>query len=516
MKKKFIVKTPFGIGVATSEEDLKDMLSFVEGISGEGAEQGEAQQAEEDTPCDCENCQHNAQLSEKRLTVFSDLVVATASPDLLDFMKDDIESDINAATLALGKDHPQVIHLDKMLDLVKERIAELGNPAQEKGIADPIRIIIDKLADALDKDFTSEVAKMGNPTSELMSDEELLERLSIDIEQVNNMEDLTALDCFRSFMTHILGSENPNKRREAELLIGKIDERVTELTGESDADKVEGKTTWGKRNPELLDLDHVSKTVDIGADMLASIDLGYEIDKVKMTNLIRRSIDILDEYLKSEMEKMDSPETPVEDSPTEDVDLYESAKESVLEMTAIEIEGFQSAIENKLDIITSNVNARDKAKELEVEKLKELHVFAESQKAKLKKMDTQETPVKDSPAEELQGKHALSFEAIKAMTDHDEVDKLQIELERKLSLLSDKKQDEIDRIREEMKRIEDLHSAAAAQKAVILDNKADIAHADMADKVKALQEAITRSQPHLLIHDDIREAMEILQERYRK
>lgn len=434
MQKQFIVKTPFGIGVATSEEDLKDMLSFVEGISGEGAEQGEAQQAEEDTPCDCENCQHNAQLSEKRLTVFADLVVATASPVLLDFMKDDIESDINAASLALGKNHPQVVHLEKMLSLVKERIAELGNPTQDKGVAEPIRMIIDKLADALDKDFISEMAKMGNPTSELMSDEELLERLPNDIEQINNTEDLTVLDCFRSFMSNLLDSENPKKRREAELLIGKIDERVTELTGESDADKVEGKTTWGKRNPELLDLDHVSKTVDIGADMLASIDLGYEIDKVKMTNLIRRSIDILDEYLKSEMEKMDSPETPVEDSPAEDPEV----------------------------------------------------------------------------------KQLLTVESIKAMTDYDEVDKLQIELEGELSRLADKKQATIDEVHAEMKRIEDLHSAAAAQKSVILDNKADVAHADMADKVKALQEAITRSQPHLLIHDDIREAMEILQERYRK
>lgn len=356
MQKQFIVKTPFGIGVATSEEDLKDMLSFVEGITGEGAEQGEAQQEEDDIPsemdpnlealrnllengvvvkpknveCDCENCQHNAQLSEKRLTVFADLVVATASPGLLDFMKGDIESDINAATLALGKDHPQVVHLDKMLALVKERI--------------------------------------------------------------------------------------------------------TELTGENDADKVEGKTTWGKRNPDLLDLEHVSKTVDIGADMLASINLGYAVTKPQMVNLISRSIDILDEYLKSEVEKM----------------------------------------------------------------------------------NTQEAPVEDSSAEELQGKHAFSFEAINDMTDHDELDKLQIELEGKMSQLSDKKQAEVDRFHEEMKRLEDLHATAAGRKAEILDNKADIAHADMADKVKALQEAITRSQPHLLIHDDIREAMQILQERYRK
>ena len=102
------------------------------------------------------------------------------------------------------------------------------------------------------------------------------------------------------------------------------------------------------------------------------------------------------------------------------------------------------------------------------------------------------------------------------MTDYDEVDKVQIRLEEELSRLVDEKRATIDKLHAEMNRIEDLHTAAANQEAVILDNKADIARADMADKVKALQEAITRSQPHLLIHEDIHEAMEILQERYNK
>lgn len=403
MQKQFIVKTPFGIGVATSEEDLKDMLSFVEGISGEGAEQGEAQQEE---ACDCENCQHNARVSGEKIAGLTELLASIDNIDVLRFMENDAVIHRNAAAIAQGEDHPQVAHLEKVVSCVKERIAELK--------------------------------KEDGPTSEEMpepmSDEELLERLSIYISMVGSMNDLTVLDDLRNFMTRILGSENLDKRREAELLIGKIDERFTELTGESDADKVEGKTTWGKRNPELLDLDHVSKTVDIGADMLASIDLGYAVTKPQMVNLISRSVDILDEYLKSETDKVDTPETPVEDSPAEDPEV----------------------------------------------------------------------------------KQLFTVESIKDMTDYDKVDKLQIELEGELSRLADKKQATIDEVHAEMKRIEDLHSAAAAQKSVILDNKADVAHADMADKVKALQEAITRSQPHLLIHDDIREAMEILQERYRK
>lgn len=303
MKKQFIVKTPFGIGVATSEEDLKDMLGFVEGLTQE-EEEGIPSEMDpnlealqnllengvvvkpKNVECDCENCQHNARVSNEKLAGLTELLDSINSIDILRFMENDAVIHMNASILGQGKDHPQVAHLEKVVTKIKERIAELGNPAQDKGVADPIRIIIDKLAGALDKDFTSEVAEMN------------------------------------------------------------------------------------------------------------------------------------------------APETPVEDSPDE------------------------------------------------------------------------------APLPTL--------EAIKAMTDHDEVDKLQIGLEWELSRLSDKKQVFIDEVHAEMKHIEDLHAAAANQKAVILDKKADIARADMADKVKALQEAITRSQPHLLIHDDIHEAMEILQERYRK
>lgn len=52
MQKKFIVKTPFGIGVATSEEDLKELLESI-GLGG-------AEQEESDTPCDCPRCQARA------------------------------------------------------------------------------------------------------------------------------------------------------------------------------------------------------------------------------------------------------------------------------------------------------------------------------------------------------------------------------------------------------------------------------------------------------------------------
>lgn len=552
MTTKFKVTTPFGFGVATSLEDLQEFIGHIRELHGDdvkvkieqepvkvktiggsvdtaegaglpsmitdllekafGAERSEAQQEE---ACDCENCQHNARASEEKLAELTELLASINDLDILRFMEKDAGLHRDASILGKGKDHPQVAHLEKVVSQVQERIAELGNPAQDKDIADPISIIIDKLAGALDKDFTSEVEKISRPASELMSDEEILERLSDDIAHVNKISDLTVLQCFREFMTTVLESDDPNKKREAELLIEKIDEqiarlegenkpedavfdfiefskelvltmsaleidellysienklrvmatadpglqsektrleierlkelkvsaesRITELTGESDADKVENKTTWGKRNPDLLDLDYVSTTVDIGADMLASIDLGYAVSKEQMTSLVRRSTEILDEYLKSEVELIESDEL---------------------------------SREARLD----------------------------------------DEPVDDSPTEEP----LPTLEAIKAMTDHDEVDKLQIELERKLSLLSDKKQALIDEVHAEMKHIEDLHAAAANQKAIIHDNKADIAHADMADKVKALQEAITRSQPHLIIHDDIREAMEILMERYRK
>ena len=401
MKKQFIVNTAFGIGVATSEEDLKDMLAFVEGITGEGAERSEAQQSEES--CDCENCQDNAQTSEEKLAGLTELLASVDDLDILRFMEKDAVLHINAAAIGLGEDHPQTAHLEKVVSCIQERIAKVDSGEAH--------------------------------TQSLKSDKELYERLSEDIAHVSKINNLIMLHSFREFMTAVLESDDPNKKREAEILIGKIDERITELTGESDADKVERKTTWGKRNPSLLDLDYVSTTVDIGADMLASIDLGYKVSKKKMTNLISRSTEILDEYLKSEMVGMDAPEIPVEDFAGEGPD--------------------------------------------------------------------QEEPLP-------------TLEEIKAMTDYDEVDKLQISLEGELSRLYDKKRALLDGVHAEMKRIEDLHAAAANQKAVILDNKADIARAEMADKVKALQEAIERSQPHLLIHDDIREAMEILRERYRK
>ena len=463
MKKQFIVNTPFGIGVATSEEDLKDMLSFVEGIAGEGAERSEAQQEE---ACDCENCQHNAQASEEKLTLFSLFLSSVDELATLAFIEKDLTSDMNATFLALGEGHPQVIHFEKMLDLLKERIAEVSSE--------------DAVPDAQ------------------LSEEQLLERLSEDIAQVNKVDSLEVLHRFREFMTAVLESDNPNKKREAELLIGKIDERITELAGESDAvkpgysapmegakkqtpftpgnpseqlsswissgsaspeiqaslekehsllphdedslptpgdidemtNKVENKTTWGKRNPDLLDLDYVSTTVDIGADMLASIDLGYTTTKEEMTRLISRSTDILDEYLKSEVEKMNAPEAPVEDSPDEE-------------------------------------------------------------------------PLP-------------TLEEIKAMTDYDKLDKLQIELQAEQWRLSDKKQAIINEIHSEMKHVEELHAAASERKGGILNNKADIARADIAESLKVLQEAITRGGQHLLIHEDIHEAMEILQERYRK
>lgn len=395
MKKQFIVNTPFGIGVATSEEDLKDMLSFVEGIAGEGAERSEAQQEE---ACDCENCQHNARASEEKLTLFSLFLSSVDELATLAFIEKDLTSDMNATFLALGEGHPQVIHFEKMLDLLKERIAEVSSE--------------DAVPDAQ------------------LSEEQLLERLSEDIAHVNKVENLEVLNSFREFMTTVLESDNPNKKREAELLIGKIDERIAELTGGSDADKVEDKSAWEKRDPSLLGLYHVSSTVDTGANILASVDLGYTVDKEEMVHFVRQSTEILNELLKSEVENMDAPEAPAEYPPEEE-------------------------------------------------------------------------PLP-------------TLEEIKAMTDYDEVGKVQIRLEEELSRLVDEKRATIDKLHAEMNRIENLHTAAANQEAVILDNKADIAHADMADKVKALQEAITRGGEHLLIHEDIHEAMEILRERYSK
>lgn len=396
MKKSFIVKTPFGIGVATSGEDLKDMLSFIEGFTGEGAERSEAQQAEES--CDCENNEYDARASEEKLAGLTELLASIDDLDILRFMEKDAGIYMNAAAIGLGEDHPQVVHLEKVVSHIQKRIAETG----------------------------SEIT----PAQELKSEEELLEALSHDISFINNLDDLTVLHSFREFMSSLLESNNPNKKRDAEFLIGKIDERVTLLTGESDADKVENKTTWGKRNPDLLGLDYVSTTVDIGADILASIDLGYTTTKEEMTRLISRSTDILDEYLKEQVEKMDAPEAPAEDSPDEEP----------------------------------------------------LH----------------------------------TLEEIEAMTDYDELYKLQVELQAEQWRLSDKKQVIINEIHSEMKRIEDLHAAADQRKAVILNNKADIARADIAENVKALQEAITRAEEHLLIHEDIHEAMEILRERYNK
>lgn len=396
MQSKFIIKTPFGIGVATSEEDLKDMLSFVEGISGEGAERSEAQQEEE--ACDCENCQHNARASEEKLAELTELLASIDDLDILRFMEKDAVIHMNAAAIGLGEDHPQVAHIEKVISHVQERIAELGN-------------------------------EDASPKAQL-SEEQLLERLSDNIDHINKISDLTVLHYFREFMTTVLESDDPNKKREAELLIGKIDERLTELTGESDADKVDNKTIWGKRNPELLGTDYVSTTVDIGADMLASIDLGYEITSTQMVNLISRSTEILDEYLKEQVEKMNAPEAPAEDSPDEE-------------------------------------------------------------------------PLP-------------TLEEIKAMTDYDELDKLQIGLQAEQWRLSDKKQVIINEIHSEMSHVEDLHAAATERKGAILNNKADIARADIAESLKALQEAITRGGEHLLIHEDIHEAMEILRERYSK
>lgn len=107
-------------------------------------------------------------------------------------------------------------------------------------------------------------------------------------------------------------------------------------------------------------------------------------------------------------------------------------------------------------------------------------------------------------------------ESIMSMSDYDEVDQMQISLESEMNSLSDKKQEIVDEIHAEMKRVEDLHAIAASRKAELLENKAASAHIHIADKVKALQEAITESAPHLLIHEDIAEAMDILKQRYRK
>lgn len=395
MKKQFIVKTPFGIGVATSEEDLKDMLSFIEGFTGEGAERSEAQQEED---CDCENCQHNARVSEEKITLFSLLLSSLDEVATLRFIEKDLTSDMNATFLALGDGHPQVIHFEKMLDMLKERIAEVSNE--------------------------------NTPAEAQLSEEQLLERLSEDIAHVNKVENLEVLNSFREFMTTVLESDNPNKKREAEILIGKIDERITELTGESDADKVEDKSTWEKRDPSLLGLYHVSSTIEIGTDILASVDLGYTVDKEEMTNFVRQSTEILNELLKSEVENMDAPEAPAEYPPEEE-------------------------------------------------------------------------PLP-------------TLEEIKAMTDYDELDKLQIGLQAEQWRLSDKKQAIINEIHSEMKHVEELHAAASERKGVILNNKEDIARADIAESLKALQEAITRGEEHLLIHEDIHEAMEILRERYSK
>lgn len=395
MKKQFIVNTPFGIGVATSEEDLKDMLSFVEGIAGEGAERSEAQQEE---ACDCENCQHNERVSEEKLDLFSLLLSSLDEVATLRFIEKDLTSDMNATFLALGEGHPQVIHFEKMLDMLKERIAEVSNE--------------------------------NTPAEAQLSEEQLLERLSEDIAHVNKVENLEVLNSFREFMTAVLESDNPNKKREAELLIGKIDERITELTGESDADKVDSKSSWEKRDPSLLGLYHVSSTVDTGANILASVDLGYTVDKEEMVHFVRQSTEILNELLKSEVENMDAQEAPAEYPPEEE-------------------------------------------------------------------------PLP-------------TLEEIEAMTDPDEVDKLKVELEKRREALVDEKWVIVDRFEEKIKPIEDLLTAATERKGAILNNKADIARADMADKVKALQEAITRGGEHLLIHEDIHEAMEILRERYSK
>lgn len=360
MSKKYIVKTPFGIGVATSDEDLKGLLSFVTGapVSKEEIAEmllGEDRMTQEEVDaCDCENCQHNAEVSAMKIAALREFIALVDHPAPLNFMKKDLDREIYNASQTLGEDHPATKHLKEMLKVVEEHNANLSVPEDETGDEDCFYGTMHTSASMLIKDY---------PDAEAESKEEPL----LTIEQVGGINSLEQLE--------------------------REDNRVKELANSK-----------GKQVDEL-----VAELQNLG---------------------------ILREYLwgrKGELRE-------------------------------------QQAVTEK----------------------------------------------EDNPGTEGTDEGIPTKESIMAMSDYDAVDQLQISLEAEMSRLSDKKQEIVDEIHAEMKRVEDLHSVAASRKAELLENKADIAHADMADKVKALQEAITRSAPHLLIHEDIMEAMEILKERYRK
>ncbi|MBA4293887.1 hypothetical protein C0431_13070 [bacterium] len=341
MSKKFIVKTPFGIGVATSDEDLKELLSFVTGgpVSKEEIAEmllGEDRMTQEEVDaCDCENCQHNAEMSAKKIAALREFIALVDHPEPLNFMKEDLNREISNATVTVGEDHPATKHLKEMLKVVEEHNKKVSAPD-----AKPVETKKKKTR-----------LKTG-----------LRGILAYDIEMIRSITSLDQLKAMRAYL--VTGRDalgNDDKAAEVNTLIEEIDARLFDFDGAEDL-----------------------------------------------------------------LEKEDNPGT-------------EGPDESI--------------------------------------------------------------PTKDS---------------IMAMEDYDAVDQVQISLEAEMNRLSDQKQAIVDEIHAEMKRVEDLHSVAATRKAELLENKAASAHIHIADKVKALQEAITESAPHLLIHEDIAEAMEILKERYRK
>lgn len=201
MSKKFIVKTPFGIGVATSEEDLKELLESLgvparverqvvapsakevsdflykgdemlagvdlgyevtteEALSAlkvgldliEGLNSVVERSEEEGDACDCENCQANI----KRLNDFKATVANITDGYILDVMEQDIHEQMERAT-------PNTrVHLQKAFRIIHER-----NNALMQSVADGIGEAVSQ-----EDDLPKELSKQMDAVAEKLLREE--------------------------------------------------------------------------------------------------------------------------------------------------------------------------------------------------------------------------------------------------------------------------------------------------------------------------------------------------------
>ncbi|MGF0347624.1 hypothetical protein ACQR3P_28705 [Rhodococcus sp. IEGM1300] len=267
MSKKFIVKTPFGIGVATSEEDLKGLLSFVEGITDQ--EEGDAS--------DCPRCQaeadYNGQGLPDEIHEMMDAIsekIANEDGEILSFEQyvnrfmSELSSELKASKgePVSGDERSESKSTPSMKDILEmifgEQEPQQGEAPEEKpqqeervvagyGVkttrreqtplttGDPLEQLSSWISSgtvppSIKASLEKERARFAEDN---LTEEDLLERLSIDIDWINSMHSNSMLDSFRDYLTSLPGETSSHRDREIEILVGKVDEKKASLSKNS-------------------------------------------------------------------------------------------------------------------------------------------------------------------------------------------------------------------------------------------------------------------------------------------